>query len=676
MKAPHIVREFPHKYREIENEFITMVDGTNLAARLWIPEGAEANPAPAILEYIPYRKRDLTRYRDNLNHRYLAGHGFAVARVDIRGSGDSEGVLTGEYLEQELADGLEILSWMAAQPWCSGRIGMIGISWGGFNALQLAALQPPELGAVVSWCSTDDRYADDVHYMGGCLLGDNLSWASIMFAYNSCPPDPAIVGDKWRDMWLERMEHSGLWLAQWLEHQHRDEFWKHGSICEDFSAIKCPVMTGSGWADGYSNAVFRLLEELDCPRRGIIGPWSHLYPHLGEPGPPIGFLQEVIRWFGHWLRDDDNGVEDAPMLQVWMQDSVPPSTQYQFRPGRWVAEPTWPSGDMEQHRMPLGPGQLAQPGTNTDRHAMSIQSPLSVGLFAGKWCSYAAAPDLPHDQREEDGGALIFESSPLIVPMEIMGAPALDLVFSSDKPVSMVALRLSDVAPNGKTTRTTYGVFNLTHRDGHEQPTPLIPNKIYRVRLAMNQVAQVFPRCHSLRLSVSTSYFPLAWPPPEQTMLTIYTCDSALLLPVRPIRSQENAIIKFDKPEGGPPLRKVVFNEGESNWSVYRDLAKDYSMLKVIKDEGRWNINETGTTVEKSMVEEYSYTGDDFESVCGKTQSIRAFSRKDWDVRTHTQTLLTCDKTSFHVHAELDAYENGLRIYCRNWDERILRVLV
>jgi len=184
-------------------------------------------------------------------------------------------VLTDEYLPQEQNDGLEVLHWLAQQPWCNGSIGMIGISWGGFNGLQIVARRPSELKAVISLCSTDDRYADDVHDMGGCLLGDNLSWASIMFAYNSCPPDPEIVGEQWREMWLDRLKGSGLWLETWLRHPYRDDYWKHGSICENFSAIACPVMAVSGWADGYSNAVFRLLANLNVPRLGLIGPWSH-----------------------------------------------------------------------------------------------------------------------------------------------------------------------------------------------------------------------------------------------------------------------------------------------------------------------------------------------------------------------------------------------------------------
>ncbi|HKL27502.1 MAG TPA: CocE/NonD family hydrolase, partial [Desulfuromonadales bacterium] len=201
---------FPCEVETIEKVWIPMPDGVRLAGRIWMPAGADKEPVPAILEYIPYRKRDFTRLRDTGHHHYYAGHGYASLRVDLRGSGDSEGVLTDEYLEQELADGEEILAWLENQTWCNGKVGIIGISWGGFNGLQIAARQPPQLKAVVSVASTDDRYADDVHYMGGCLLGDNLSWSSVMFAYNSMPPDPEIVGDAWRSMWFERLEKSGL----------------------------------------------------------------------------------------------------------------------------------------------------------------------------------------------------------------------------------------------------------------------------------------------------------------------------------------------------------------------------------------------------------------------------------------------------------------------------------
>ena len=214
-----LVSEFPRKVVEIENVFIELSDHTRLAARIWLPEDADAHPVPAILEYLPYRKRDGTIERDALTHPYFAGHGYACVRVDMRGSGDSDGVLLGEYLEQEQDDALEVLAWLAQQSWCTGKIGMIGISWGGFNGLQIAARRPPELKAVISICSTDDRYADDIHFMGGCLLLDKLSWGSTMFSLNTAPPDPALVGERWREMWMERLERSGFWVEEWLQHQ-------------------------------------------------------------------------------------------------------------------------------------------------------------------------------------------------------------------------------------------------------------------------------------------------------------------------------------------------------------------------------------------------------------------------------------------------------------------------
>ena len=189
-------------------------------------------------------------------------------RVDIRGSGDSDGLLTDEYTEQELQDALEVSRWIAAQPWCTGVVGMMGISWGGFNSLQVAALRPPALKAIISLCSTDDRYADDAHYMGGCLLNENLHWGSILMAYNAYPPDPQLVGERWRRMWLERLEGATPFPALWMGHQRRDAFWRHGSVCEDYGQIACPVYAVGGWADGYSNAVPRLLEGLDGAAQG------------------------------------------------------------------------------------------------------------------------------------------------------------------------------------------------------------------------------------------------------------------------------------------------------------------------------------------------------------------------------------------------------------------------
>lgn len=654
---------------------IEMADGCRLAARIWMPDNAEAQPVPAILEYIPYRKRDLTAERDDINHRYFAGHGYAGVRVDLRGSGESDGVLTDEYLPLELDDGIQVLRWIASQPWCNGHVGMIGISWGGFNGLQIAALQPPELKAVITLCSTDDRYADDVHYMGGCLLLDNLSWASTMFSYNTCPPDPALVHD-WREQWMTRLKESGLWLDTWLRHQRRDDYWKHGSICEDFSAVRCPVMAVSGWADGYSNAVFRLLEGLVVPRKGLIGPWSHKYPHLGVPGPAINFLREAVRWWDQWLGGRDTGIMEEPMLRVWMQDSTPPRPYYEHRPGRWVAEDRWPSDRIHEARYPLAPGALAQPGTDIDERELTISSPLSVGQFGGKWCSYSDVPDQPHDQRGEDGGSLVFESAPLNESVEILGAPTVELDLASDQPVAMIAVRLMDVAPDDKSTRVSYGLLNLTHLDNDEQPTPLTPGKRYRVRVRMNDIAQSFARGHRLRVGLSTSYWPLAWPSPKPVRLSVFTGAGALILPIRPSRDVDRALPDLGKPEGASPSPRTLTRPPRQEWVITHDLARDFSELRVLFDEGMHHLELVDLGTHTMVEERYSYRDHDYDTLRGETYWERSFKRGGWGVRTVTRTVMTATPTHFIVRADLDAYEGDVRVYTQSWDRRIPRDFV
>ncbi len=335
---------FPRAVREIENLWIPLPDGACLAARVWLPEDAAANPVPALLEFLPYRKGDGTAVRDALRLPYYAGHGYAVLRVDMRGSGDSDGVLLDEYTAQEQDDAVAVIAWIAAQPWCDGAVGMMGISWGGFNSLQVAARRPPALRAVVVIGFSDDRYADDVHYMGGCVITSQmLSWSAVMHAYNALPPDPRWVGARWRAMWFERLAGSPPFVETWLSHQTRDAYWRHGSVGEDYDAIQVPVYAVGGWADSYNNSVPRLLAGLSGPRKGLIGPWAHTFPEMGGPQPAIGFLQESLRWWDHWLKGIDTGILDEPLLRCWLQDSAPPATFYAARPGRWVAEPAWPS---------------------------------------------------------------------------------------------------------------------------------------------------------------------------------------------------------------------------------------------------------------------------------------------------------------------------------------------
>jgi putative CocE/NonD family hydrolase len=654
--------------REIENLFITLRDGTKLAARIWLPEDAERDPVPAILEYLPYRKRDGTSVRDALHHPFVAARGYACVRVDIRGTGESDGVLADEYLKLEQDDCLEVLQWLERQPWCTGQCGMIGISWGGFNGLQVAARKPPQLKAIVTICSTDDRYADDIHTMGGCQLVDNVAWASTMFTLQSYPPDPALVGERWREMWIERLENQPLLIDNWLQHQRRDAFWKHGSVCENFADITAAVYAVGGWADGYSNAVPRLLSGLKGPKKGLVGPWAHRYPHFAEPGPRIGFLHETLRWWDQWLKGIDTGIMREPEYRVWMEDWVAPAPYYKERPGRWVAEPRWPSPNIAMRDYHLAPGALGgEPGPKA---SMPVTSPLSVGVLAGHWCPYGLSPDLPSDQRDEDGKSVVFDSAPLNERLEILGAAEIELEVTSQKPQAQLCVRLNDVAPDGASLRVSYGLLNLTHRDSHENPAPLEPGKRYRVTVRLNDAAHAFPRGHRIRIAISSSYWPIAWPSPEMAGLVIATEGSVLHLPVRTPRTEDDALPPFQPPEAPAPWPVTKLGAPKLRETVERDLVAGRTTFATEEDDGGVRHDAIGLDVRHAKTERFDILDSDPLSARVEIVHSHTVGRGDWQVSTKTATTLTATKTEFLIQARLDAFEAGKRVVTRNWDRR------
>ncbi len=679
MRGPIVRHDVLAHIREIENVFIPLRDGCRIAARIWMPDDAEDDPVPAVLEYIPYRKRDFMRERDEPIHRYFAGHGYAAVRVDIRGSGDSDGILTDEYTSKEHEDAVELIEWIANQAWCNGSVGMMGISWGGFNALQVAALRPAALKAVITLCSTDDRYADDAHYMGGCLLNENVQWGAILMTYNALPPDPTIVGERWREMWLERLEQAVPFADLWARHPWRDAYWKHGSVCEDYAAIRCAVYAIGGWADGYSNAVPRLLAGLSCPRKGLIGPWAHNFPHNGTPGPPIGFLQEAVRWWDHWLRGRETGIMDEPIYRVWMQESVPPAPQYDERPGRWVAESRWPSPRIQKRRLHLNRGRLEERPSRTA--PMSVSSPQTTGMAAGEWCAFGADGEMPLDQRPDDGRSLVFDSAPLEGRLEILGAPSVELELAADRPVAMIAVRLNDIAADGASTRVTYGLLNLTHRDGHEHPTPLEPGRRYRVRVQLNDIAHAFPAGHRVRLALSTCYWPIAWAPPEATTLTLFSGVGCLELPVRPADPADATLREFEPPEVAPgskhqPLRPIPFRR-----TVERDLATDEVVYTLSGDGGEFDGHSLARLEEIDMELGYRIVK---RHRIGESEPLTATTevrqrvelrRGEWRVSVETTVRFAAEREHLHATTGIVAHEGGELVFEREWDERIPRKL-
>ena len=666
------VTDFPRKVKEIENLWIPMSDGVRLAARMWIPEDAEEKPVPAIVEYLPYRKRDGTIMRDALTHPYFAGHGYAAIRIDMRGGGDSEGLMFDEYSKQEQDDAVEAITWLASQKWCSGTLGMMGISWGGFNSLQVAARKPPALKAIITLCSTDDRYEDDIHYKGGCVIHEQLGWATTMLAYSSRPPDPAILGERWKQIWMERLENEPFLMTPWMQHPHRDAYWKHGSICEDFGGIEAACLCVGGWNDAYSNAVPRLMRGLRSPCKAIVGPWVHKYPHFAVPEPRIGFLQEALRWWDFWLKGEPSGVTRDPAFRVYIMDAQKPGEGQEYWPGRWIGDEIWGAGNTQSKEWYLNADGIG--GRPGEEKALTVFSPQSVGKAGGKYCIMWLGDGFPGDQREDDAGSLTFDSPELAQDMDIVGQPVVELELSADKPVAFIALRLNDVWPSGEVSRITYGLKNLCQRDSNEYPSPLDPGRRYRIKIALDDIAWKIPKGHKLRVSLSPSYWPMMWPAPEPVTLTVYAGKSSVHVPVRKTIAGE-VPLGWKPAEGAEEARRKELIAPETYRKNSVDSETGETRHEVFEDFGKYEIEPHGLIAQGIRREHYSIMPDDPLSAKMEAHWTQAFERGQWSIRTEARTRLTANKTDWLIWGRLEAYEGETKVFEREWNDKVERKL-
>jgi uncharacterized protein len=646
----------PAPVREVDDLWIPLPDGGRLSAHLWLPPGADAAPVPAIVEVSPYRHEDHTRRRDAVRHPYFAEHGYASLRVDIRGSGASSGVLLDEYTEQEQEDVCAALEWIATQPWCTGSLGMIGLSWGGFAALQAAARRPAALKAVVALCASADRYGADVKYHGGCVLGcELLPWSSTMLAMSVRPPDPDLVGEGWRELWLDRLEQAVPFAETWLAHQRRDEYWRTGSPSDDYASVQCPVYAVGGWADPYRQAVLDLLASLSGPRKGLIGPWSHRYPEEGTPGPAFDFRAECVRWWDHWLKGVATSIMDEPMLHAWMPGPAADGESG----GRWVSEEMWPPLRAVAGDYALGDGTLAL--APPPERALELSSPESTGLDAGAWCPWTDA-DLAADQGRDDDLSLAFTSEPLEECVEILGAPALTVEVSAEEPRALLAVRLCDVAPDGSSRLVTRGLLNLTHRAGSTDPQPLEPGRSEQIRIPLEAIAYAFPAGHRIRVAVSSSYWPWAWPSPRRAGLTLLTGPASRFeLPVRPQGKRDGA------PTGllPPPVL------GEINGGSIRRLVHDGDpgparfTLEVERTRGRRHVPPGTLEIEGAQTDVYRIEDGDPLSAEVECRRRMGMMRNGWSAHVETSSSMTADTETFLLAHQVDAYENGELVFSR-----------
>jgi len=694
--------------------WIPMRDGTKLAAKLWIPgvadnsiiKSVEGEKYPAILEFLPYRRVDWTAQRDEKTHSFFCSHGYVCVRVDMRGSGDSEGYLYDEYEKQEQEDCCDVISWISRQVWCTGNVGMYGKSWGGFNGLQVAATQPAALKTIISTYSTDDRYADDIHYRGGCVLArEMLSWAHVMFLWNARPPHPQSLGPRWKEVWLGRLNKSSEpWVHKWLSHQTYDQYWQHGSIAEDYTSITCPVFLIGGFSDLYTDPVFRMVQHLKCPVRALIGPWSHAWPADSSPGPRIDHLKECLRWWDYHLKGLPTGIMCEPVLRLFLRDGISNAHKGDIWPGKWIAEDCWPSPNVKHHEFTLHQDRSLttvskdrkETSSNEGITKVSVKSSFLSGSWGGLPLVFSLE-ELPVDQRLEDTLSECWETTSLEEPVSVVGFPEVHLQLSCDRPCALVAVRLCDVFPNGESSLMTRGVLNLTHLLGHstEAVHPLIPHQTIQARVKLDSTAYTVAAGHKIRLALSSAHWPFVWPSPHVACLSVHTgSKSKLVLPVRVsnevVRGRDAQLREFESPDEYKHATLPV--EWRRKPQKARNLEigqlSDEHKLSVCMDAGCVLLKDTNTVYDETNTEIYTIKEGEPTTAKVTIQGQVTMKREGesaeqedsghnpWDTRVQASSEMWADAQFFYLKSKLLAWHGREECFDRTWTKKIERFCV
>ena len=640
-----------------------MKDGVRLAATLYMPDGAKAGEKfPALLEYLPYRKDDGTAAGDYPKHAYFARRGYVGVRVDIRGFGASEGVPPErEYSEQEQIDGEQIIAWLAHQPWSNGNVGMFGISWGGFNSLQMAMRHPPALKAILAVDATAELFHDDVHYIDGMAHIDefelNMDMAEGWVGAPDYVLDEKVLGPRF---------DSAPWSLLYLKHQHDGPFWRER--VRPLSEITIPSFLIGGLLDGYRDNVPDMLMQAKGPIKAIVGPWNHTFPHDAVPGPRIEWRDQAVRWFDHWLKGRDTGVENDPRLVIYMQHWHPPDPNLQDIPGEWRREDAWPPRDAKSTTLFLQPNHtLADSAAAPDTHQLKYIP--SIGVEAGFWWG-----ELLSDPRPVDAFSLVYDSPPLSEDVAILGRPYALLRASASARLADWFARLSDVAPDGTVTQITGAGVNGAQRESTSDPRDLQPGKVYPLDIAMHLTSWVFPKGHRIRVAISNALWPMVLPTPYAMTTTLELgggSGSRLVLPVVPVHSAA-AAPTFSPPEPSEE-RADIKNEGfpwPGDWTVERDEARQKTTVHWKGKDGYEYPSGTQTDLEN-----LTYEADDVHpeicSVRGEAESTFTLKGRTLVWRGHL--LVTTDEKTFYYRYTRELLKDGQVIKTRTWKETIPR---
>ena len=638
-----------------------MPDGVRLAATLYIP--ASPPPYPAVLEALPYRKDDVTAYDTPEYRRVRDEGGYVVCRLDLRGTGSSEGLAADEYPAYEQQDLCNVIEWLATQEWCTGAVGMYGTSYSGFNSIQVAMERPPALKAIIAIYATDDRYTDDVHYGGGARRALDLSdYPLYMVAMNALPPVPSVYGDGWRDQWERRVTDLEPWILRWLREQLDSDYWRHGSLRPHYDRITCATMIVGGWADGYRNATFRAFEQLTGPRRLLVGPWAHASTETSLPGPHIDLVPEMIRWWDHHLRGVDNGIADEPPITVFVRRPTPPAGDLPEVVGNWRREAAWPLDRGKEEAFPFR--QVAAKPRNANLEVVGF-----VGADASIWCAGALPFGQPMDQRADATRSLVYEWADRADPLEILGYPRVEVTVTSDAPVSFLSAKLCDVFPDGTTALVSRGLLNLTHRESHREPRALEPGNHYTVAVELDATSWVFETGHRVALHLAGADWPNLWPPPAAHHLSIDDANAVLWLPT--VETGPGAGAPEFKPPPQQPSRESA--HPRPAWRIEHDVL---AHTKRVMTE---NIARTDLEIGGRLTEEYIGSASVSTDDPGDARvEGRARFQLEWpQVTAEAEVRMTVrtDHDDWHVKLSLDVNEGGETKWTREWDDRFPREL-
>jgi uncharacterized protein len=653
----------PPTYRlRLQNTWIPMKDGVRLSATLYMPDGAKPGERfPALLEYQPYRKDDAFAARDYGLYAYFARRGYVCARVDIRGFGTSEGVPTDrEYSEQEQSDGLQIISWLARQPWSNGNVGMLGISWSGFNSLQLAMRNPPELKAIIAVDATEELFHDDIHYVDGMAHLDEFELDMDLSPGITGAPDYTL-----EERILAPRFDAPPWSLLYLKHQRDGPFWR--TPVRPLSEIKVPCFVIGGLQDGYRDSIPRMLEQVTAATRALIGPWNHTFPHNADYGPQYEWREDAVRWWDYWLKGRDTSVMQDPKLVIYMQHWHPPDPTLANVPGEWRVEKGWPPQNVHETTFFAQPNHtLAEGAPEKDIHQLKYVP--SIGVEAGFWWG-----ELLADTRPVDAFSLVYDSAPLEEEMAILGRPRGLLQASATAPLADWFVRLSDVAPDGTVTPITGAGLNGSQRDSMAEPRGLEPGKFYPLNIEMHLTSWVFPQGHRVRLSVSNALWPMVVPTPYAmtTSLALGGSDgSRLLLPVVPVHG---VTLPVFSPTQLSEQRADIHSSGElwpGEWTTERDEVHHSTTV-------RWH-GHSGTEYpwgKETDYENLTYTADDqrpeTSSVQGEAKSV--FELKGRVLTWQGHLSLTTDRENFYYKYTRELLKDGQALKSKIWEETIPR---